>query len=186
MRDSKVAALSGLFAALTAVGAQLSLFIGPVPITLQTLFILLSGLVGGPRVGMFSQLIYLSLGLAGLPVFAGFRGGVQVFLGPTAGYLLSFPIAASTAGTLFTKTKSVKRAILAAAMAEAVIYLMGVPWLAVWFHVFGGVGLFDGFSEAVMMGALVFLPGDALKAAAAVYIATRKSVVRVFESVNPP
>ncbi|MEM0275120.1 MAG: biotin transporter BioY, partial [Nitrososphaerota archaeon] len=86
MIKTRLIALSSIFAVFTALGAQFAFYIGPVPITLQTLFVILSGFVGGFRVGLLSQLIYLAVGLAGLPVFAGFKGGYMVFLGPTAGY----------------------------------------------------------------------------------------------------
>ncbi len=80
-------ALVGLFAALTAVGAYVAvpLPFSPVPVTLQTLFVYLSGLVLGGRRGALSQLVYLLLGASGIPVFAGGRGGVGVIFGPTGG-----------------------------------------------------------------------------------------------------
>lgn len=176
--SAREVALAALFAALTAAGAQLSIPIGPVPITLQTFFVLLSGLVGGPFVGLLSQLIYLMIGALGLPVFAGFTGSVAVFFGPTAGYLFAFPIASAAAGAIYYKRgrRFVISATLAAIIAEAIIYLIGVPWLAYWLALQRNVGLSETVLTALTLGMLPFLPGDALKAAAAVYVATRRRV----------
>lgn len=78
---------ASLFAALTAAGAYLSIPIGPVPIVLQNLFILLSGLLLGSRWGPASVAVYLLAGACGLPVFAGGMGGIGRLVGPTGGYL---------------------------------------------------------------------------------------------------
>ena len=88
------------FAALTAAGAQIEIPNSPVPFTLQTLFVLLSGALLGPRLGTVSMLAYLGAGAAGLPVFSSFGFGVARLLGPTGGYLLAFPAAAFVAGSL--------------------------------------------------------------------------------------
>ena len=68
--------LISLFAAMTAIGAFISIPIGPVPLTLQTLFVLMSGFVLGPKKGALSQVVYIALGLIGLPIFAGFSGEI--------------------------------------------------------------------------------------------------------------
>lgn len=179
-------ALAGLFAAFTAAGAQVSIPLGPVPITLQTFFVLLSALIGGPVVGFLSQIIYLLLGSTGLPVFAGFRGGFSVFFGPTAGYLIAFPPAALVAGLIFHRLRSgvVLRGALSIIAAEAIIYVVGVPWLAAWFSAVRGLTAIDALSRAVMSGALIFLPGDALKAAIALYVATRRSIREIVRDIK--
>src|ERR687897_3048574 len=91
---------SALMAAVTAVAAQIAvpLPFSPVPFTLQVLAVILSGLLLGPRYGALAQAIYLLIGAVGVPVFAQFKGGLGVLLGPTGGYLLSYPIAAAVAG----------------------------------------------------------------------------------------
>ncbi|MEM4636320.1 MAG: biotin transporter BioY [Nitrososphaerota archaeon] len=181
MIKTRLIALSSIFAVFTALGAQFAFYIGPVPITLQTLFVILSGFVGGFRVGLLSQLIYLAVGLAGLPVFAGFKGGYMVFLGPTAGYLLSFPIAAAIAGLIYNpgSSRSIIKALLACILAEIVIYSLGVPWLILWFTNFSGLMLSEAVSRAVIMGMLIFLPGDGLKIAIILYLLKRKEFLQI-------
>src|ERR687889_115461 len=87
-------------AAVTAVTAQITIPLpfSPVPFTLQVLAVILSGLLLGPRYGALSQAIYVLIGAIGVPVFAGFSGGLGIVLGPTGGYLLSYPAAAAVAG----------------------------------------------------------------------------------------
>jgi biotin transporter BioY len=88
------------FAIFTAIGAQIEIPHQPVPFTLQTFFVLLSGGLLGRRNGFLSMLMYLGLGALGLPVFSASSAGVARLLGPTGGYLLSFPVAAFVVGYL--------------------------------------------------------------------------------------
>ena len=81
---------ASMFGALTAIGAFLSIPLYPVPVTLQDLFMTLAGLLLGARLGSLSQIVYVLLGVVGLPVFAGGKAGLGVLLGPTGGYLLGF------------------------------------------------------------------------------------------------
>lgn len=168
-RPARHIALVGLFAALTAVGAQIQtpLPFSPVPVVLSNFFALLAGLVLGPRLGATTQVVYVLLGVVGVPVFAGMRGGPQVLAGPTGGYLVGFIVAAAVAGALRGSRVSAGRAIAAAAVGAAVIYVTGVPWLI---HVIGlqwpgmsGAGL----RKVLVVGVLPFLPGDAFKAVVA-------------------
>ncbi len=92
--------LVSLFAALLCVSSYVVLPIGPVPVTLQVLFVLLSGAVLGAEMGALSVVIWILLGAFGLPVFAGGKAGPMVLLGPTGGYLLGFVICAWTVGIL--------------------------------------------------------------------------------------
>ena len=185
MRTTQVA-LAGLFAALTAVGAQVSIPIGPVPITLQTFFILLSGMIGGAVIGFLSQLIYVLLGAIGLPVFAGFRGGVVAILGPTGGYIISFPLAALASGFFFHKIQGniIVKGIVAVIAAELIIYSIGVPRLAVWIALARQVSGVEALSLAMQLGMLPFLPGDAIKAAVAIYVATRRNIRTIIERIR--
>ena len=168
-RPARRIALVGLFAALTAVGAQIQtpLPFSPVPVVLSNFFALLAGLVLGARLGATTQVVYVLLGVVGVPVFAGMRGGPQVLAGPTGGYLVGFIVAAAVAGALRGPRVSAGRAIAAAAVGAAVIYVTGVPWLI---HVIGlqwpgmsGAGL----RKVLVVGVLPFLPGDAFKAVVA-------------------
>jgi biotin transport system substrate-specific component len=178
MKTSQLIAVSSFFTTLTFLGAQLALYVGPVPITFQTFFVILSGLIGGARVGLVSQLLYLFLGLFGLPVFAGFRGGLTVFMGPTAGYLFSFPTASAVAGLILhpSKNKIMLQGFLACIISELIVYGVGVPWLIYWLSNFGGICIFDAFPRALLMGALIFLPGDALKIVLILYLLNRRDI----------
>lgn len=87
-----------IFAAIIAILSQISLPIGPVPFTLQTFAVPLAGIILGRKRGTISTIIYLLLGCVGVPVFAGFTGGIQNLVGPTGGFLLGFPLYAFFAG----------------------------------------------------------------------------------------
>ena len=93
-------AMVGLFAALTAIGAWISIPIPPVPFTFQVLFVLLAGAVLGSARGGLSQIVYVLLGVIGLPVFAGGASGPGVLFGPTGGYIFGFIVAAFVVGAL--------------------------------------------------------------------------------------
>ncbi|CAD5244594.1 biotin transporter BioY [Thermococcus camini] len=170
---SRDVAFAALFAALTAIGAQISIPIGPVPITLQVLFVLLGGLVLGARLGFLSQLVYVAMGAMGIPVFAGLQGGFAVLYGPTGGYIAAFPIAAFIAGYLTEKTEK-KAGMFAGSLGGiTVIYLLG--WLRLAFFMNGD------FESAFRLGLLPFVPFDVLKATVAVSVAwaVRKMVETV-------
>ncbi len=155
---------AALMAALTAAGAYIAIPIGPVPIVLQNLFIMLAGLLLGGRWGLISVGIYLLAGAVGMPVFAGGAGGVGKFVGPTGGYLLGFAAAAYLIGMLSQRGRgTVVADVLAMIAGTLVIYLFGVAWL----QVVTGMSI----AKAVAVGMLPFLIGDALKIAAAVPIA---------------
>ena len=155
---------AALMAALTAAGAYIAIPIGPVPIVLQNLFVMLAGLLLGGRWGAISIGVYLMAGAAGLPVFAGGTGGVGKFVGPTGGYLLGFVAAAYLIGMIAERGRGrMSIDVLAMVAGTAIIYAFGVPWL----KVITGMSL----SKAVSVGMLPFLIGDVLKIAAAIPIA---------------
>jgi biotin transport system substrate-specific component len=164
--------LVSLFAALTAAGAFVSIPIGLVPISLQNLFTFLSGMVLGSRLGTFSQLIYILLGVVGLPVFSGFRGGLGVLLGPTGGFLTGFVISACIIGKLIEKIDDARiwSYFVIGLLGIIIIYACGVTQLLIVTEI--------GFKEAVIVGVVPFLPGDLLKLIIASFLAVRiKSVV---------
>lgn len=152
------AVLITAFSLINAGAAQVSIPLPftPVPITGQTFAVLLTGALLGSRLGGLSLLLYLAEGTAGLPVFALGRSGLITLLGPTGGYLIAFPAAAFVAGWLAEHgwDRHVLTTALAMLAGNAVIYVGGVPWLAR----FAG-----GFAEAVQLGLLPFLIGDAVK-----------------------
>ena len=124
-----------VFSLLTGVGAQIAIPAVPVPFTLQTVFVLLSGALLGARRGAASQILYLGAGALGAPVFAGFKGSFLHLLGPTGGYLLAFPVAAFLAGYLLNDLKVLHRlpvflvSVLCMAIAMLVIFLAGITQL---------------------------------------------------------
>lgn len=119
-----------IFALLTTAGAKTGLLSQDVPITLQTVFVMLSGLAGGAWIGFASQVIYLLLGLF-FPVFAGSGSGVDVFHGPTAGFLFSFPLAAFLTGIIAQTSVSLNRIMAAVLLAQTLVFLSGV--LGMWY-----------------------------------------------------
>jgi len=161
--------LAALFAGLTGVVAQIRFFlpgIPTVPVTLQVLAILLAGGLLGRTWGAISMLLYLLLGAAGLPVFAGGTAGVGVLLGPTGGYLLSAPAAAWIVGLLApcSRSQTYWRTALAMLAGLCVVYLGGAGWAML----VGGHGL-----AAVVSGwILPFVPLDLVKVVAAAALST--------------
>ena len=140
---------------LLAVSAQFKIPLYPVPVTGQTLVVLLIGMTYGPRLGGITLAAYLFEGALGLPVFAGGAAGVAVLMGPTAGYLFGFLLAATAMGYLAERGtgRTVVSTIAAMVIGNCVIYLCGALWLA----------NFIGFGQAIAAGVLPFLYGDALK-----------------------
>jgi biotin transport system substrate-specific component len=158
-----------VFVAATAFGAKVAVPtpITPVPVTLQTLFVLLSGALLGPVLGAASQIAYLGLGAAGLPVFAA-GGGLPYLLGPTGGYLLAFPATAFVAGLV---TRCAPRDALAPLLLFAGLFLAslvtlggGTAWLAL---------MTGDTAGALTLGLVPFLVGDLLKVGLATLIAWR-------------
>jgi biotin transport system substrate-specific component len=128
--------------------------LSPVPMTLQPLAVLAVGGVLGARAGAAALVLYLGMGLMGLPVFAGGGAGIARLLGPTGGYLLAFPVAAALSGFLVGPVPGVLRALLACAAGMVAIHVGGVAQLAL----LGGDP-----ALAVRMGFVPFLTGDLLK-----------------------
>jgi biotin transport system substrate-specific component len=153
--------MASLFAALIAVGSfiRIPLPISPVPITLQVLFIFLAGALLGARWGLISVIVYMLLGIVGLPVFSGGSSGIGVLFGPTGGYLAGFAVAALIIGALSEKwgTSSVLRNAVYMSAGLFTIYLLGAGYLM---HVAN-----MSVESAILLGVVPFLPGDLLKVA---------------------
>jgi len=163
------------FAVLTGISAGLKLEIGPVPVTAQTLIVLLSGALLGSKKGSLSQLTYLAGGLLGLPWFS--RGGGLIYImSPTFGYILGFVLAAYLAGLLFEKgwDKNIRRSVLAILIANFIIYIPGLLWLA----------RFVGFSKSLTVGLYPFIAGDILKISLVVLILFFNSKRKKAESLS--
>ena len=150
--------------ALTALAAQISIPLPftPVPFTLQPMVVLLGGAALGARLGMMSQVFYLALGIAGFPVFAAspLPQGVLRLLGPTGGYLMSYPFAAFLTGALAERgfDRNYRTSVLAMGAGLAVIFACGIAWLA-WFTRPAPAGL----DAALRTGLYPFLPADIVK-----------------------
>ena len=126
--------VGAMFVALTAIGANLTsiapfLVIGGVPITLQTFFAVMAGLVLGSRLGAFSMFVYMMLGLVGAPVFAQFKGGIGMMLSPTFGFILSFIVVAYVAGKIVELNQTRFTYVLAALIGMLINYLFGTNWM---------------------------------------------------------
>ena len=165
----RIAAVA-LFVIATAIGARISVPIplSPVPMTLQTLFVLLAGAVLGPKLGAASQLAYLAAGIAGLPVFVG-GAGLAYLLGPTGGYLMTFPIAAYLAGVVVDRVP--RRGIAGAGMLFVALFLVSLVVLlggAAWLGVLTG-----DLARALALGFVPFLVGDVVKVALTTLVAWR-------------
>jgi biotin transport system substrate-specific component len=166
-RNVRRALAVAAFALATALGAHVAVPLTPVPVTLQTLFVILAGAMLGPTLGAASQLLYLGMGIAGVPVFAaGF--GLAYLAGPTGGYLLTYPITAFLAGMVAQRTSASRSGavllFIGLFLASLVTLGGGTAWLAV---LTGDIG------TAVAVGFLPFLFGDVLKVGLATLIAWR-------------
>ena len=154
---------SGLFAALIAIMGIISipLPISPVPITGQSLAIMLAGSILTVRQAGFSVLTFLLIGAVGVPVFAGLTGGVGIIVGPRGGYLIGFLVGAIVIALLKGKSNNITRLALAnIAGGIIVVYVFGALWLSF----VTGMGL----QKAIMVGVLPYIPGDLFK----VFLAT--------------
>jgi len=164
------------FSILTAVSAQVSIPIKPVPFTLQTMIVLLAGAFLGARNGAYSQVIYIILGAIGLPVFAQTADGtigLARLLGSTGGYLFAFPVAAYLVGYLTEKNQKYLTVIISMFVTELVVILVGTLYLyAAYLH---------NFVDAVKAGAAIFTVWMVVKvfAAATIYFAVSKKQPRL-------
>lgn len=153
----------------------------PVPLTLQTLGVMLAGLILSPRLAALAMLLYVVLALVGFPVLPGGRGGLAVFAGPTGGFILGFIPGAFVVSWLAARNLSetttaamIARNFGAAVFGGAiVVYAIGVPWLA----------MVTGMSmDRALMAVVVFLPGDLVKAVIATIVALRVAKLQIINN----
>lgn len=161
--STKDMTLVAMFTGLTAIGAFISIPVGPVPISLQSLFVILSGLILGGKLGALSQIVYIFLGLIGLPIFAGFTGGPQTVMKPSFGFIIGFIFAAYIVGIIVHSGHGVssKKIWIGSLVGTIVVYLFGLPYMYYMLNIVMGQGL--SFEVIVQMGCLLFLPGDFIK-----------------------
>jgi biotin transport system substrate-specific component len=161
----RILAYSGTFLALIAAGSWISIPLPPVPLTLQTLFVLLAGIVM-KRYAVIPVGLCLLLGAANLPLFHNGTAGLGLLLGPTGGYLVGFVPAALIVGLAYEQA-SVRLRVAGLIAATGTVYLFGVVWLA--------YSASLPLAQAVLLGVAPFIIGDAVKAAAAYTIGRRIS-----------
>ena len=154
--------LSVLFTGLTVLGANIFIPIVPVPITLQTLFVLLAGASIGRGWGSLSQVLYVGLGALGLPFFAGGASGALILAGPTGGYLISFLVAPIVVAALLRRSSRLGWQIASFGVGTAVIFILGVTHLTLFYT--------HDIGQALAVGLVPFLPGAVFKIVAAVSI----------------
>ncbi|MCH7769593.1 MAG: biotin transporter BioY [Bacteroidetes bacterium] len=164
------------FTFLTAVAAQITIPVQPIPFTLQTMMVLLAGALLGAKNGAYSQLIYLSLGAIGLPIFAHTPDGLYGFarlLGPTGGYLLTFPAAAFLVGYLVQKNKNYISVVISMFAGNLFIIISGTLFLNIFY--------LQNLSDAVTVGAAIFSIWMVVKVftAASIYF----SIAKKFETL---
>lgn len=187
IESTRILLFAALFAALTAAGALIRIPVPPVPFTLQTFFVYLAAGLLGPKTGFFSQLLYIAIGLSGLPVFTG-GGGIAYVLQPQFGYLLGMPAAALLIGFIVKNTGWITgrrrgagnfvitiRYILAYTAGTLIIYTFGVTYLA--FYTRFVIGSNVELQSIIWAGCIIFLPTDLIKITVAALISNRlKSV----------
>lgn len=151
--------LTALFTALIAAGSFIKVPIGAVPVTLQTLFVFLSGLLLPPLNASLSVLVFIVLGVIGLPVFTS-GGGIGALISPTGGFIFGFLVSA-VVGSLLAERKhdSIVYNVFVVLVMEIIVYLIGIPWLK--------INLSTTWAKAFTVGLLPFIPGDAVKIAVA-------------------
>lgn len=163
------------FVVLTAFGAFVRIPLGftPIPITLQTLFVLLSGALLGSNLGAFSQLSYIFLGVLGLPIFTGAGFGLAYLSGPTGGYLFGFVLASFWLGKFIKYSKNLWGTFIILCIADLIILFCGIIWLKL---IFG-----HPLTKLLLIGFIPFIPGDVIKAlfATILYLKSKSRVKEI-------
>ncbi|AWI06245.1 biotin transporter BioY [Clostridium drakei] len=159
--STKEMILISIFAAITSILAQISIVVpfSPVPITLQILAVYLSAIILGSRLSFMSQLVYILLGAVGVPVFASFHGGITSILGPTGGFLISYPIIAFIIGKVTEKNHNIMMIILGLFISLLICYTFGVLQLSFITKM--------SLQKAIMIGAAPYVLLDTAKVIAA-------------------
>jgi len=169
--DIKSLSISALFTALIIVGAYIKVPLPVIPFTLQTLFVIMAGMLLGSRKGLLSVLSYTFIGLIGLPVFSG-GGGLAYVFKPSFGYILGFALAAFIAGKIVEGHDfNIKTLVLAATAGTLAIYVVGLPWYYIIMNYYLNTPL--TVSALMISGFVVFLPTTIIKGALAVVLTKR-------------
>lgn len=172
---SKDLVKGALFASLIAVGAFISIPLGPVPFTLQNFFVFLAGLLLKPTLAFISVALYVVIGLLGLPIFAGFNGGVSYIFSPSFGFLLGFIIGAFVISKLTYGEKDFKKIIISLLIGEFCFYIVGLPYMYLILTRVNGSNL--DLISVIRIGMLPFIVPDLIKLVIAGIICPRISKI---------
>ena len=168
-----------IFTALTAIGAFISIPLGPVPMTMQTLFVSIGFLVLGGKLSALGQLLYIFLGFIGLPIFSGFTSGIQSIFSPSFGFIIGFVFASYIAGSLLHRGELTnKRILLWTIIGNILIYIVGLAYMYVILNFYLGKDL--DIINILYLGLIPFLPGDLLKMTLA--FVTSKKLLNILNS----
>lgn len=161
-----------LFTALTAVLSQISIPLPftPVPVNMATFAFFLAGSVLGAKNGAISQMVYLLIGVIGLPVFAGFNSGIGIVIGPSGGYIVGYIVGAYVIGLILQVKK--QRYIFAFSLGLLVCYSIGTAWFMFSTKI--------GFVSSLTMCVIPFIPGDIIKILVAALVAKRLNKALTF------
>ena len=172
MKNTRNMILVAMFAALTAIGAFIKVPIPYVPFTIQYLFCALAGLILGSRLGALSQIVYVAIGLAGVPVFTE-GGGIGYIFKPTFGYLIGFIVAAYVIGKIRENVKELTffKTIFTLLLGLFFIYLFGVIYLFISYNLYLGKNI--SFYFAFFYGFVVCIAGDLVLTVFAAYISIK-------------
>lgn len=168
--DVKSMCICSFFAVLIAIGAFIKLPISIVPVTMQTLFVVLAAIVLKQKKATISVLLYLIIGLIGIPIFAN-GGGITYVLQPTFGYLIGFLCAANIVGYLASKKNSLKYYFFISVLGMLIIYLFGMLYFIFIQKVYYGIAFEWGWVFYYLF--LVYLPGDLISCGIAAWIGKR-------------
>lgn len=175
--NTKIMVTVALFVALIATGAFMSIPVGPVSITLQTLFVMLSGFFLGKK-AYLASIVYVFMGLMGLPIFSGFRGGLSSIYMPSFGFLIGMIFSALYISIMFEKVKNINflKSLIIFITSVLIIYLFGIPYMSYILNIYLGKAM--SLSKILRVGMLVFIPGDLLKCIVAANIISRNHIER--------
>lgn len=165
-----------LFAALTYVGSLIRIPLQPVPITLQTMFVLLAGAVLGGKRGSIAELTYIAIGVLGAPIFAGHTSGLLAIGGPTGGYIAAFIATPILIGRLIRRSHSLWWQASVFSLGTILILAIGTLHLTLFYT--------HSITNSLMVGVVPFIPGDIMKIAAATSIYRSYSALKQYRNLR--
>ncbi len=165
--------ITSMLIAVLVVCSQLSVPIGPVPVTLQTLAVLLIGFLLSPKNALFATVVYTVMGLAGLPVFSAFSGGLHSILMPSFGFVIAFIPASFAQAKYLSKVNALetKHLVISGLINFIITYAIGIPYMAFILNIYMNAQM--GLVAILMAGMIPFIPGDLIKLFTGVVMAKR-------------